>query len=490
MIRKEYGFLFYINILLFLIIIINIIIIVFRERKKRLENFETNNTDIIKVNTRPCTLHLTNDDNLCNQLSDIYKMSDLQIQVQLNKMEYNGNTTSYSMLQFVKDNKKTLPINACKIELNKFREVNNLYASSNNVNLYKNIYRDINYNETNLSGYCLSDITEYSQINISNIINMVNPLISSNIFFTADTDNPTNIYDENNSRYLALKVKNRVNRDTLLSDVPFICSDVKVSLEDKLQFLRLHCALYDKTQLVIDNIDNVYYDANLRNFRQTETSNILEPLFSYIYDKKQIKYVPTTKNVLIYKFTQNFCNKIEEYSIYDNVQFSLSELNIMPQIIKYNIELSPTLFSSNIINDSIPHIVANKMTNILKSNNDIVQQIALHTSNQLILNEKYAQMKIETCPSVLNNNTKALCVLQTNAIQDEYNMLETEKYSLNDILQKQRTVYYDLVETKKKIDNMKLTITDINIFIKPKVPIQYSKYADMISNDDYLYIML
>ncbi len=514
MMRKDYDPLFYINIVLFLLIIINIIMIVMRERKKRREFFEDTSsiTDIIKINTRPCTLHLTNDDELCNRMADIYKMSDLQIQVVLNKMQYEGNMSTYSLLQFVKDNKKTLPINACKVELNKFKEVNNLYLSTSS-NLYKNIYRDISYNNSTLSGYCLSDISEYSSFNMSNIINIVNPTLSSNIFFNAQLDSPTNVYDENNSRYLALKVRNKINRDVLLNDMPYVCSELKTPLEDKLQFVRLHCALYDTTRLIVDNIDFVNYDANLRKmqivsdnpqsvtmsipFIQSEpeimrynSSNILNAMFSYIYDKKQIQYVPINKQVFIYKFTQNFCNKIEEYTLYDNIQFSLAELNVKPTVIKYNIDLSPIVSNSNVINYDIPTVVNNKLSNILISNNKIIHSIDEHTSNQVLLNAIYAKLREETCPSLVNNQEKALCTLRTNAIQDEYNIHEIEKYSLQENLQNQRVVYYELLETKKRIDNTSYTIADIKDIVSLKVPITYSKYADMISNDDCLYIQI
>lgn len=513
MMIKDFDPLFYINIVLFLLIIINIIIIVMRERKRR-EFFEdaSPSTDIIKVNTRPCTLHLTNDDELCNRMADIYKMSDLQIQVILNKIQYEGNMSTYSLLQFVKDNKKTLPINACKIELNKFKEVNNLYLSTSS-NLYKNIYRDISYNNSTLSGYCLSDISEYSSFNTSNIINIVNPTLSSNIFFNAQLDSPTNVYDENNSRYLALKVRNKINRDVLLNDMPYVCSELKTPIEDKLQFIRLHCALYDTSRLVVDNIDFVNYDANSRKMQivsdtrpsimttipfiqsepeimQYNSSNILNTMFSYIYDKKQIKYVPINKQVFIYKFTHNFCNKIEEFTMYDNIQFSLAELNVQPTIIKYNIDLSPIISNSNVIDNNIPTAVNNKLSSILISNNNNIRSIDDHTSNQILLNAMYAKLREETCPALVNNKDKALCTLRTNAIQDEYNIHEIEKYSLQEKLQNQRVVYYELLETKKRIDNTSFTIADIKDIVSVKVPITYSKYADMISNDDCLYIQI
>ncbi len=511
MMRKDYDPLFYINIVLFLLIIINIMMIVMRERKHR-EFFEdaSSSTDIIKVNTRPCTLHLTNDDELCNRMADIYKMSDLQIQVILNKIQYQGNMSTYSLLQFVKDNKKTLPINACKIELNKFKEVNSLYLSTSS-NLYKNIYRDISYNNSTLSGYCLSDISEYSSFSMSNIINIVNPTLSSNIFFNAQLDSSANVYDRNNSRYLALKVRNMINRDVLLNDMPYVCSELKTPLEDKLQFIRLHCALYDTSRLVVDNIDFVNYDASLRKMQtvsdtspsitttipfiqsepdimQYNSSNILNAMFSYIYDKKQIRYVPVNKRVFIYKFTNNFCNKIEEFTMYDNIQFSLAELNVKPTVIKYNIDLSPNISNSTVINNNIPTFVNNKLSNILISNNNIISSIDDHTSNQILLNMMYAKLREETCPALVNNKDKALCTLRTNAIQDEYNIHEIEKYSLQEKLQNQRVVYYELLETRKRIENTSFTIADIKDIVSLKVPITYSKYADMISNDDCLYI--
>lgn len=486
--RKELGDMFYINLVLVCVIIINVILMSLKSVNTEHFADEQVQASGIKVETRPCTLHLTNDNDLCEKLADIYKLSELQIQVQMNKMQDMGNQASYDMMKYVKENKKSLPINACKVELNKMKEVHNMYASSN-INVFKNIYRNLNYNTETLSGYCLSDVSQYSELDSSNILNILKTAVSSNLFVSPAVDNSVaNIVDVgDNSRYMAIRVQNKIGIDTLLKDSASICKDTNVVLENGLKFLRLHCGLLKDTQLFVNMIDFVAYDNKQRKF--VTTDGTFDNMFTYTYDKKQIMYQSVAKDAMIYKITYDYCDKIEAYTVFDNLKFSLGELRVMPIMIKQNIDLSTLTSTSNIVD--IPATVNNKMMSIISDNRDIENRIIMYSSNQDLMIKDISKLNREICPSIVtNNNEKALCMLRANALEDEYNMLEVQKYQLKETLAKQRTAYQTFLETSYKITATKYTLNEINQMINSGVTVSYSKYADMVSNDDCIYIQV
>jgi hypothetical protein len=491
------GDLFYINLALFLIMIINAILITL----KYTENFESadensqTSNSLVKVVTRPCTLHLTNDDDLCEKLADIYKMTELQIQVVMNKMKIEGNKSRYDLMQFVKDNKKTLPINACKVQLNNFREVQNLYNSSN-ANLFKNISRNTYYDDKNLFGYCLTDITSYSDVGMSNILDILsakNPPLSSNIFSPLTPENTViNIQDVgNNSRYAAIKIQNRISMNTLLNEAGSICPNVNVALDDGMQFLRFKCTLANEVNLKFNQLEMVSYNKLDRKFDINQgSSNIeLDPFFTYRYNNRQIVYGPAQKDILAYKMTYDYCNRLEAFAIFNNLKFSFSELNVMPKIVKYSIDL-PNIQTSNV--NSVPSMVYSKMNNILLENKIITARLDEYTSNQDILKTEFSKLRLETCPSILtDNNRKAMCVIRAANVEDEYNKLEVEKYYLKELLEKQRQEYNILIDAANKINIAKFTVKDINEIIgMGGMAVAYSKYADIVSNDDYIYVQV
>lgn len=485
--RKE---LFYINLLLVFIIIINIIVLSLKNDIEHFEDQVSSSTQgLITVETRPCTLHLTNDNDLCEKLSDIYKLSDLQIQVQMNKMQDLGNQASYDMMKYVKENKKNLPINACKVELQRMKEVRNMYGTSN-INVFKNISRNLNYNTETLSGYCLSDVSQYSELDSSNILNILKTSVSSNLFVEPALDNSVaNIVDgTDKSRYMAIRVQNKIGIDTLLQNTASICKDTNVSLENGIKFLRLHCGLIKDTQLFVNLIDFVAYDDKLRKF-VTTTDDKVDNMFTYSYDKKQIMYQPVAKDAMIYKITYDYCNKIEAYTVFDNLKFSLGELRISPMMIKQNIDLN----TSNVQNvpQNVPENVNKIMMSIITDNRDIENKIIMYSSNQDLMMKDISKLNREICPSIAtNNNEKALCMLRANALEDEYNLLEVQKYQLKETLAKQRILYQTFLETSYKINTSKYTLKDINQMINTGITVSYSKYADMVSSDDCLYLQI
>lgn len=494
---KNKDGIFYTNIILIFIIIVNVIALSLKFSTKK-EPFENAAPGKILVETRPCTLHLTEDDEVCDKLSDFYKLSELQLQVVLNKLKLENKKDTYDLVKYVKDNKKTLPIHTCKIELEKFREVKNLYGSSN-INIYKNMFRDITYDTNNLFGYCLTDISSYSEFNVSNILNILKPSVSSNIFVAPTLDNTiSNIEDSVGSKYLALKVKNKIDPVSFFKETGQICKSADVTLEDNLNFIRLHCKLLNDINLKIDRLETVSYVKKDRNFRVTDDgsyaiySNLdLNKLFSYFYDKKTVMYKPVSRDVYIYKITYDYCDKIESYKLFENVKMSLDELQILPKVIKNNVDLSPYLAHSNMADDKLPIALNMKIADVLKSNKNIEQTLVEYTSNQATLTAEYSKLNLETCPSIVSdNNAKAMCIIRATAVQDEYNKLDIEKYYLKELLEKQRIEYNNLLDAANKLRLAKYTVMEVNKTITTGMAVSYSKYSEMISNDDYLYIQI
>jgi hypothetical protein len=301
----------------------------------RTEHFE----DVQKVNnveTRPCTLQLTNDDDLCDNLSEFYKMTQLQLQILLNKMKVDPKQKStYDLLKYVQQNKNSLSINACKVELNGLREVRKNYYSSN-INLYKNMNRPIQYDEGSLLGYCLADVTSYANIDANNVLSLVNNVgnISSNIFYNAELPaSNLQILDEKNySKYFPVKVRENVNMQTVLAESKYFCSEDPnmPALDNNLAFLKLHCYLDNDTKLKVKKLSTVQYSTSNKLLNNDPDSYLLKKTFDYKYDDKKIKYTAITLPVSVYKFTYNFCNKIESYAMYNIPKFSIDDFHIAP----------------------------------------------------------------------------------------------------------------------------------------------------------------
>jgi hypothetical protein len=461
----------------------------------RTEHFE----DVEKINnveTRPCTLQLTNDDDLCDNLSEFYKMTQLQLQILLNKMKVDPKQKStYDLLKYVQQNKNKLSINACKVELNGLREVHKDFYSSN-INLYKNMNRPIQYDKGSLLGYCLADVTGYANIDATNVLSLVNNVgnISSNIFYNAEL--PTSnllIQDANNySKYFPIKVRENVNMQTVLAESKYFCTEDPnmPALDNNLAFIKLHCYLDNETKLKVKKVSTVQYSTSHKLLNDDPDSYLLKKTFDYKYDDKKIKYTAITLPASIYKFTYNFCNKIESYAMYNIPKFSMDELYIAPKIIKHNIDLMPYL-PDNGNNSNVERIVNLKIKELFDEIKMINQQVDTYTSNQDKFTVEFQKMKQTTCPSIIDNNKKYTeCMLQQNMLSDNYNMIESDKYYLKGILQNKRTTYTDLIDAADKMRTMKFTLKEINEAIENGIEIDYFKYADFVSNDNCIYLLL
>lgn len=489
--------LFYINLALFFIILINIFMIVSRDCN-RIENFEnvSNVSNVSNVETRPCTLQLTNDDELCDNLSEFYKMTQLQLQILLNKMKEDPKQKStYDLLKYVQQNKNNLSINACKVELNGLREARKDFYSSN-INLYKNMNRPIQYDTGSLSGYCLADVTPYANIDPNNVLSLVNNNgnFSSNIFYNAELPSSNiQIHDANNySKYFPIKVRENINMQTVLAESKYFCTEDPnmPALDDNLAFLKLHCYLDNDTKLKVKKVSTVYYSIADKLFKDNPESQLLKKTFDYNYDDKKIKYTAVVLPVSAYKFTYNFCNKVESYAMYDIPKFSMDELYIAPKIVKHNIDLMPYLPDTKNKNN-VERIVNLKIKELFDEIKNMNQTIDTYTSNQDEVTLEFQKLKQTTCPSIIDNNKKYTeCMLQQNVLKDNYNMIESDKYYLKEILQNKRETYANLIDAADKMRTMKFTLKEINEAIENGIEIDYFKYADFVSNDNCIYLLL
>jgi hypothetical protein len=136
-------------------------------------------------------------------------------------------------------------------------------------------------------------------------------------------------------------------------------------------------------------------------------------------------------------------------------------------------------------------IVKENMQNVRAANKLIEDRLTIYSSNQSQLSAEYVKLNSEICPAILGDNgKKTICQIRANSVMDEYNMIEVDKYSLTETLNKQTEEYNDLLNTIRKMQGTKFSIEDINYAIKIGVELPISLFGDLISNDDCIYILL
>jgi hypothetical protein len=153
--------------------------------------------------------------------------------------------------------------------------------------------------------------------------------------------------------------------------------------------------------------------------------------------------------------------------------------------------LSPYASSSNLSNDSIPEIIKIKTNSLLQENIILQNKLHEYTSNQYDVQNRLNILRSDTCPSQINSKKEYdMCMSQQNIIIDEYNMYEVDKFYVNKKFTENRQQYYTFIDASDKIKKINVSIDDINDVVKSGITIQYSKYSDYISNDDYIYLMI
>lgn len=465
------GYLYYINILLICIILINIIL----QSIKLKEGFDisipstsTSSTQQtqskIRAQLRPCTIQLTNDTDICDKLSDIYELSDSQIQVLLNTMKKNNaDQSAYNMLKYIKTSKTTLPINSCKIQLSQWKEIKSAYASTSNIMYpYKSITKVTDYNTSNLSGYCLYDVSDAATTNqtyIDYLEDVANP-------------NPTQLYQlyQFNTSVDTNSIKNLYCN--IPSDIP------SVSVDSKLTFMRLHAFVDDSSALRINKIDMVGYDPLQNVFQPKMTNDDISKFFEFQYNNKQIILGFAKVPLSVYTFSFDICKRIKEYTITNDIDFSFADFtNLLPKLVENNIELSD--------NKNISHAINNKINDIIQRHNTINNQIQVYSDNISEIMTNYNELKDIPCTDA------AKCEVQKQYLLSKRDILQSEKTQLETEMLRQKTEHMQLSELNKKLKETSFTLVEINdMFGEFGLNFNYDKYSLLLSNDDCIYLQI
>lgn len=446
---------FYINISLFLIIIFNIILFTLNTS---VETFNVNNINkSINAELRSCNIYLLDDEKMCDKLEKIYKMSNTQIDITLDKLK-EKNKESYKLLKYVKSNKEKLDVNACKIQFSHLKEI----VSDN----YKNISKALNYDDNNLSGYCLSKLD-----NVSDIDDTI-----SKIEITDSISKQINTYE-------TIKISNDIKK---VLETSKVCSYIKHTLDNNLKFFKLYCKLItinNKYAISVNKIELLVYINN--KFIVYETDYDMNDFFKFTYNTKQILYQPKEITVSIYSFIFDACNIIDEFYIINFINFSLKEFNIPSKIVLYNVNLLPYTLDDNTnissvlnkkINDSLDEITV--LNNQIKVYNDNIKDI-MNNYNEI---QKYCNNNVDK-PEIYDK-----CKKNMTSLLDKNDIIEEEKKFLLDKKEKEENNYTYLIEGQKKLRNISYSLNEINDIIKTGIILDYNKYSDYLSNDDCIYI--
>lgn len=266
-----------------------LILIILSFTLKNVEKFEDSNQKI-KVKTRGCEMHLTNDPELCNKLEPYYKMGNIQLQVAINNMKKLRDSSSkqaYNILRYIQSKKKQIPINSCKIKVPGLIEIDQNESDSSKYPL-KTITSYVDYDPVSFKGYCLLD-TNYDtdelsvkmkvEKDYSDIMNTDNMLLTSQI---QDIDN-------NDTTYAALEFKNDIF-STILNNSKEFCKDnnKNIDIQDKAVFVKVTCHLENTKKISASKVEIVQYVKKENKFKKVNKYEDVKTLVPKI-SKSELK---------------------------------------------------------------------------------------------------------------------------------------------------------------------------------------------------------
>lgn len=266
-----------------------LILIILSFTLKNVEKFEDSNQKI-KVKTRGCEMHLTNDPELCNKLEPYYKMGNIQLQVAINNMKKLRDSSSkqaYNILRYIQSKKKQIPINSCKIKVPGLIEIDQNESDSSKYPL-KTITSYVDYDPVSFKGYCLLD-TNYDtdelsvkmkvEKDYSDIMNTDNMLLTSQI---QDIDN-------NDTTYAALEFKNDIF-STILKNSKALCKEnnKNIDIEDKAVFVKVTCHLENTNKISASKVEIVQYVKKENKFKKVNKYEDVKKLVPKI-SKSELK---------------------------------------------------------------------------------------------------------------------------------------------------------------------------------------------------------
>ena len=226
----------------------------------------------MRVKTRGCQMHLTKDPELCNQLEPYYKMSNIQLQVAINKMKKLKDSSSkqaYNILRYIQSKKKQIPINSCKIEVPGLREIDKNELDSSQYSL-KTITSFGDYDPISFKGYCLLD-TNYDTNELS--VKMKIDKEYSNIIDSGDILMTSKIQDidGNDTTYAALKIRSDIYPEILNNSKEFCKkNNQNIDIPDKAIFVKVTCHLENMRKISASKVEIVQYLKNKNKFEKIQ----------------------------------------------------------------------------------------------------------------------------------------------------------------------------------------------------------------------------
>ena len=263
----------------YILLTVVIFIILISLSWKRIDHFENNNTSL-RVKTRPCEMHLTNDTEMCNKLHMFYTMGNIQLQVAINNMKKLKDPSSkqaYNMLRYIQSKKKHLPINSCKIQIDGLSEIDKSITyesvvdengtvaneSSNTERTtpytFKSTASFSEYDPVSFKGYCLLD-TNYDTDEMS--VRMKVNKEYSDIMNTDDMILTSKIQDvdKDSTTYAALKFSNDVYAKILNNPQQFCKkNNANIDIPDKSIFIKITCHLENVSKISGSKVEIVEY---------------------------------------------------------------------------------------------------------------------------------------------------------------------------------------------------------------------------------------
>jgi len=396
----------------------------------------------IKADFRPCTIYLMKDQDICDKLDTLYQMSDMQLQILLNlNKDKPDMKQKYDQILYVKNNKHTIPLNSCKIELNKWKEINK-YA-------YKNITSVYDYDKNTLSGLCFKDVTNEMDAADINSFN-------TQTLFEEECNGIDNINNDSNILYNSMKMKEPID-EKLLSTNGIICNDINVSqnIDPTLIFIKIKCYLQDSL-LKCNDIALVSYDIKKNKMIEIEdqklVQNYINQFFGYYLIDGNIIYGPLILKTTLYNILYNICGTIKFYSKKSEIyNFSLEQLNINDKKI--------SIFDESLFEDIPESKKNNKKTDIF---DDIYNSLNKSINTMVEENKEYNK-QIEEYRN------------QISIIQKSYNDSELKKQNINNTSNYQyNNCNNKIVNIINKIDDMEIELATINEYISGEENNNYS----------------
>lgn len=415
----------YVLLFLIIIIIFNIIYYLYNTRKN-IENFSCNIKDLTggKIDSRPCTIYLTDNIIGCELMTEFYKKGLTQLDILIYKYGNSDNPDDINYVQSLIEvkNNKLQNINNCKVELKDWKEIKNYYdlngnPLTNDIMPYKSVRAQDNINIVDnflMSGSCFK---EYKKDEIIDIFNNEN-------FSKCDYFPITNIEDmsDNNigKEYIGLDIKlsSDLKYNTLndnLCSANLLSSTQTFDINTKQIFIRIKCYM-DNNILKSKYVEFVNFNNKINDFDIINDDILIQStidnLFRYFYDiiNKNIMYGPIKidTNCIIVEY--NSCNKIDKIDnnkcTFTFTDFNINNLNVgsYNKILNDSDVVKLDDGTKNYKSDIIK-LLSDKRNESLKLGNDIQGNIDSNKNTYSQLKTSYFSKQTE-CSTLTGTNLK------------------------------------------------------------------------------------